>query len=56
MERFVQVVLAGGLALVAGLWIATLFGVGSVPWAVGVALAVAGVVGLGWGIWMEVDV
>ena len=55
MERFVQFVVAGGLALVAGLWAARLFGAWTVPWSIGVLLAVLGVVGLGAGIWSKID-
>lgn len=55
VERFVQAVVAGGLALVAGLWATTLLGTGSPGWLAGVALAVAGVAGLSWGIWSQVE-
>lgn len=52
-ERFVWFVVAGGLALVAGLWLATLFAAGSPGWVLGVVLAVGGVAGLAAGIRME---
>ena len=55
MERFVRAIVVGGVALVAGLWAATLSPAWSPPWAVGVALALAGVVCLGGGIWLELD-
>ena len=56
MERFVQSIVAGGLALVAGLWIATLLEWGSAPSIGGVALAVVGVVALAVGIGQEIAV
>lgn len=56
MERFVTLVVAGGLALVAGLWTLHLSAGWSAPWLVGVAVVVAGVAGLAAGIWRELDV
>ncbi|MBV0924468.1 hypothetical protein KTS45_09680 [Halomicroarcula limicola] len=56
MERFVRLVVAGGLALVAGLWIATLAVPQTPGWVAGVALAVAGVAGLAAGIGREIRV
>lgn len=53
MERFVRLVVAGGLALLAGLWIERL-----VSWpraALGVALALVGLSLLGVGIAGELD-
>lgn len=55
VERFVELVVLGGIALVAGLWIVALFPSGSLPWAIGVALALLGVGGLAGGIRSEVD-
>lgn len=55
MERFVRLIVGGGIALVAGLWIATLAGTGSGPWLLGVALVVVGVGALAGGIWWEID-
>ncbi|WP_424019318.1 hypothetical protein ACOZ4N_07555 [Halorientalis pallida] len=55
VERFVQAVVAGGITMVAGLWLTALFRVGSLPWLAGVALAVAGVAGLAWGIYSELS-
>ncbi|MFB6164333.1 MAG: hypothetical protein ABEJ31_04165 [Haloarculaceae archaeon] len=55
MERFVQLLVAGGLALVAGLWALRLAAVPSWPWLAGLALAVVGLAGLGAGIWTEID-
>lgn len=55
MERFVQLVVAGGLALVAGLWTLRLLETASVAWFVGLGLAAVGVAGLAAGIWIEVD-
>ena len=56
MERFVRLVVAGGLGLVAGLWTLRLSARWSPSWLVGVALVVAGVAGLAAGIWRELDV
>ena len=56
MERFVTLVIAGGLGLVAGLWTLHLSARWSSSWLVGVALVVAGVAGLAAGIWRELDV
>ncbi len=50
MEAFVQRIIAGGIALVAGLWIATLLEPGVGPWLLGPVLIVAGLAGLGTGI------
>lgn len=54
MERFVELVTAGGLALVAGLWIAELAAESSLR-LLGIALALAGLVGLAAGIRDELD-
>ncbi len=55
MERFVGAVVAGGLALAAGLWVVTLFAGGGPPWLAGLALVVAGLAGLAWGIASQVE-
>lgn len=55
MERFVQLIVGGGLGLVAGLWLVTLFGRWSLLWLLGAALVLLGVAGLGRGIWSQVD-
>lgn len=55
MERFVRLVVAGGLALVAGLWVASAFAAPSPPWLAGVALALAGVGGLASGIRTRIE-
>jgi len=52
MERFVRFVVAGGVALVAGLWISTLADGQSLR-LLGVALAAGGTVALGVGIRTE---
>jgi len=46
MERFVRLLVAGGLALIAGLWLVALFAVGSRPWLLGAAAAAVGSVAL----------
>ncbi|MDY7081795.1 MAG: hypothetical protein SXQ77_05165 [Halobacteria archaeon] len=56
MERFVELIVAGGLALVAGLWLVEFTEFSSLPWILGVALSLLGVGGLARGIWSEVDV
>lgn len=55
MERFVRFVVAGGLALVAGLWVAALTAPWSVTWLGGAAVAVAGLAGLAVGIESQVE-
>ena len=55
VERFVKAIVGGGVALVAGLWVATLSTAWSPRWAVGAALALVGVGGLAGGIWLELD-
>lgn len=55
MERFVQYVVAGGLALVTGLWATSLSSETSMPWLLGVALAILGTGALSAGIWREVS-
>jgi hypothetical protein len=55
MERFVQYVVAGGVAMVVGLWVAVLAARFSAPWAVGVALALAGATAQAWGIRSRVE-
>ena len=55
MERFVQYIVAGGLALVAGLWVAHLFEWGSNAWILGAVLVALGTGGLGVGIASEIE-
>lgn len=55
MERFVQLIVAGGVALVAGLWIVALFDPWSTVWLAGVALSLLGVGSLFAGITSEID-
>lgn len=42
MERFVQLLVGGGIALVAGLWLVALLERGSIAWFVGVGLTLGG--------------
>lgn len=42
MERFARLIVAGGLALVAGLWIAMLAEVWTATWLLGVGVALLG--------------
>jgi hypothetical protein len=55
MERFVKLVVAGGLALVAGLWAVRLPPSFSPSWLGGAALAFLGLVVLGVGIGRELS-
>lgn len=55
MERFVGLIVAGGLALIAGLWVVALFAAWSGVWLAGAALAGLGTVGLAAGIASEVE-
>lgn len=50
MEPFVRSIVAGGLSLVAGLWLATGFDPVAAPWILGAGLAVIGTAGLLYGI------
>lgn len=56
MERFATAIVAGGIALVAGLWIVTLLAAPAPGWFLGVGLAAVGLASLGWGIWSQVAV
>lgn len=51
-----QYVVAGGLVLLAGLWVTALAGSGSGPWLAGAALAALGVGGLLAGIRRELSI
>jgi len=53
VERFLQLVVAGGLALVVGLWLTAAFAVGTASWLAGGGLALLGVGGLADGIFRE---
>ena len=55
MERFVQLIVAGGLVLVGALWLVDLFARGSPQWIAGVALALLGVAGVMAGIFSELE-
>jgi len=55
VERFVRLLVGGGLALIAGLWIATLSAALSPPWLFGAALVAFGVGGLAVGIRSQID-
>lgn len=52
-ERFARLLVGGGVALVAGLWLLTLADAWSLPWVGGIALALGGVGGLADGIGSE---
>lgn len=53
VERFVQLVVAGGLALLAGLWLWAVFAPATPGRLLGTVLALAGVAGLTAGIYVE---
>jgi fatty acid desaturase len=55
MERFAKYIVAGGLALVAGLWAVELTAFGTIGWVVGLALVLLGIAGLSVGIHREVE-
>jgi len=55
MERFVQRLVTGGLALVAGLWLTALVPSRSGAWLAGVVAAALGVVALGGGIYGQIE-
>lgn len=55
MERFVQAIVIGGVALVVGLWLIALFAPRRPGWILGTGLVLAGAGGLGWGIWSELE-
>ncbi|SDR34775.1 hypothetical protein [Natronobacterium texcoconense] len=55
MERFVQAIVAGGIALVAGLWLVELFEWWSLAWLAGVVLAVVGTGSVFAGIFSELE-
>ncbi|WP_293032399.1 hypothetical protein [Natronococcus sp.] len=55
MERFVGLIVAGGLAVVAGLWLLALLESGAVGWGLGIALTALGTGALGVGIASELE-
>lgn len=56
MERFAEAIVAGGVALVAGLWVLEFQPGGSAGWYGGAAVALAGASAIAAGIRMEIDV
>jgi hypothetical protein len=55
MELFVGALVAGGISLVGGLWLVDRFGFGTPIWILGTVLIAAGVAGLGFGLWSEIE-
>ncbi|MFC4439472.1 MULTISPECIES: hypothetical protein [Natrialbaceae] len=56
MERFVRLIVAGGVVLVGGLWLVALFERASPPWLLGLALALLGTVSLVAGMVSELEI
>ncbi|MFC4407370.1 hypothetical protein [Haloarchaeobius iranensis] len=55
VEPFIRRIVAGGLALVAGLWLVRLTVRWTAPWAAGVVLALVGVAGLAVGVERQLE-
>jgi hypothetical protein len=55
MEGFVRFIVAGGIALVAGLWISQSVSQASTAWLIGIALAALGGVALAAGIYSPLE-
>ena len=55
MEQFVRLVVAGGVVLVASLWLMRVAAAWSALWVAGIALALVGTAALAAGIWRELD-
>jgi hypothetical protein len=55
VEPFVRRIVAGGLALVAGLWLVDLGTPSEPAWLAGLALVLVGVSALATGIWRQVE-
>jgi hypothetical protein len=55
MERFVGLIVAGGLVLVAGLWLLALLESGAMGWLLGLVLTALGTAALGVGIASELE-
>lgn len=55
MERFVRLLVVGGVVLVGGLWLVVLSEAWSIAWLAGVALAVLGTGSLAAGIGSEIE-
>jgi hypothetical protein len=56
VEPFVRRIVAGGLSLVAGLWLVDLVTTSDPAWLGGLGLAIVGVLALATGMWSQVDV
>lgn len=55
VEQFVRAIVAGGISLVAGLWLVSLFEVATLLWILGTILVAGGIAGLGFGIRSELE-
>ncbi|MFC7007377.1 hypothetical protein [Halalkalicoccus salilacus] len=56
VERFVWLIVGGGIALVAGLWLVAFFDAWSVAWLAGAGLALLGAGSLGGGIDSRIEI
>lgn len=56
VERFVRLIVGGGIALVAGLWLVAFFDAWSVAWLAGAGLALLGAGSLGGGIDSRIEI
>lgn len=56
VERFVWLIVGGGIALVAGLWLVSFFDAWSVAWLAGAGLALLGAGSLGGGIDSRIEI
>lgn len=56
MEQFAEAIVVGGLTLVAALWFLQAQATGTLAWYGGLAFALAGLLTIGLGIWIKLDV
>lgn len=55
MERFTRLIVAGGIVMIAGLWVAALLEAWSAAWAAGTVLALLGAGAIAAGINSEIE-
>ncbi|WP_336363658.1 hypothetical protein [Halalkalicoccus salilacus] len=56
VERFVWLIVGGGIALIAGLWLVAFFDAWSIAWLAGAGLALLGAGSLGGGIDSRIEI